>query len=186
MAITGISLQNPLRGEEFTFLKTAEETNGKEICLYVKAQPGYPVPPLHCHPKQKECILVESGYMCIVFRDKEIILGPGDYFEIKAGIHHAWYNPREDEVLSFTFQLAPALDSELMLETTLALIKQGKVKRNGKLSWLQQAVLTKRYEQIIQQESTAFTNRKWLQKMGAPVGKLLGYKSYVPYPEQFM
>ncbi|MEM7371329.1 MAG: cupin domain-containing protein [Bacteroidota bacterium] len=186
MATAGITLENPLRGEEFTFLKTSEETKGQEICLYVKAQPGFPVPPLHKHPRQKESVLVESGYMCIKFREKEVILGPGDYFEIMPGVEHAWYNPREDEELSFTFQLSPALDSELMLETMLSLIKQGKVNKSGKLHWFQQAVLTKRYAELMQQESTAFTNRKWLHKMGAPIGKLLGYKSYVPYPERFV
>ncbi|MEM7656145.1 MAG: cupin domain-containing protein [Bacteroidota bacterium] len=185
MAYAGDRLINPLRGEEFTFLKTSEETQGQEICLFVLARPGFPPPPLHKHPKQTESLMIESGYMCVSLEGKKVILGPGEYYQIPPNTAHAWYNAQPDQELRFTLQLSPALDSEKWLETMFSLAFQGKANKNGKLPWLQEAVISQRYQNLVQQESSALGDKQWLKKLGAPIGRLLGYKPYVPYPDRF-
>jgi quercetin dioxygenase-like cupin family protein len=183
MASAGDRLINPLRGEEFTFLRTTEETKGEELCLFVLVKPGSPPPPLHKHPKQSESLMIESGYMCISLENEKRILGPGEYYQISPNQAHAWYNAQPHQDLTFTLQLTPALDSEQWLETMLSLAFQGKTDKDGKLPWLQQAVLGHRYQNLILQESSALSDRLWLKKLGAPIGRMLGYKSFVPYPD---
>lgn len=55
----------------------------------------------HAHEKEDEMFYVFTGELTIKLRDKDIVLGPGEFFVIPAGIEHKPAADQECEAILF-------------------------------------------------------------------------------------
>lgn len=77
--------------------KVAAELNGQELKL-VKIQGTFP---WHRHACEDEMFLVWRGCMTVEFREKSVILGPGELCVVPRGVEHRTLALHEAEVLVF-------------------------------------------------------------------------------------
>jgi mannose-6-phosphate isomerase-like protein (cupin superfamily) len=77
--------------------KVLAQANGMDLRA-VKVQGVFP---WHVHQAQDELFLVWRGELTIEFRDKRVVLKPGDFFVVKAGVEHRTLAEKEAEVLIF-------------------------------------------------------------------------------------
>jgi quercetin dioxygenase-like cupin family protein len=71
MAHRGETIENPLTGEQMTFLKTAVDTNGQALEFEFVAPPGWSVPE-HIHPHQQERTQMISGVLSGVLQERRL------------------------------------------------------------------------------------------------------------------
>ena len=77
--------------------KVVAQLNGQEVKL-VKFEGVFP---WHHHEKEDEMFLVWRGQMSIEFRDKTIVLNPGEFCVVPRGVEHRTMAKLEVEVLVF-------------------------------------------------------------------------------------
>ena len=77
--------------------KVAAQLNGQELKLVKFAG----VFPWHRHENEDELFLVWRGQMSIDFRDRTIMLGPGEMCVVPRGVEHRTAADTEAEVLIF-------------------------------------------------------------------------------------
>ena len=77
--------------------KVVAELNGQELKL-VKFSGVFP---WHHHEQEDELFLVWRGEMAIEFRDRRVVLGPGELCVIPRGVEHRTMADLEAEVLIF-------------------------------------------------------------------------------------
>jgi mannose-6-phosphate isomerase-like protein (cupin superfamily) len=77
--------------------KVLAQANGMDLRA-VKVQGVFP---WHVHEAQDELFLVWRGELTIEFRDKRVMLKPGDFFVVAAGVEHRTLAEEEAEVLIF-------------------------------------------------------------------------------------
>jgi mannose-6-phosphate isomerase-like protein (cupin superfamily) len=77
--------------------KVVAELNGQELKL-VKFSGVFP---WHHHEREDELFLVWRGEMAIEFRDRRVVLGPGELCVVPRGVEHRTMAESEAEVLLF-------------------------------------------------------------------------------------
>ena len=77
--------------------KVVAELNGQEVKLVKFAG----VFPWHQHEHEDEMFLVWRGQMAIEFRDRRVVLNPGEFCVVPRGIEHRTLADAEAEVLIF-------------------------------------------------------------------------------------
>jgi mannose-6-phosphate isomerase-like protein (cupin superfamily) len=77
--------------------KVVAELNGQEVKL-VKLQGVFP---WHHHEREDELFLVWRGEMAIEFRDRRVVLAPGEFCVVPRGVEHRTMAESEAEVLLF-------------------------------------------------------------------------------------
>jgi mannose-6-phosphate isomerase-like protein (cupin superfamily) len=77
--------------------KVVAELNGQELKL-VKFSGVFP---WHHHEREDELFLVWRGEMVIEFRDRRVVLGPGELCVVPHGVEHRTMAESEAEVLIF-------------------------------------------------------------------------------------
>lgn len=77
--------------------KVVAEMNGQELKLVKFAG----VFPWHQHDKEDELFLVWRGRMTIEFRDRQVVLGAGEFCVVPRGVEHRTMAETEAEVLIF-------------------------------------------------------------------------------------
>ena len=77
--------------------KVAAQLNGQEVKLVKFAG----VFPWHHHEREDELFLVWRGEMVIEFRDRRVVLGPGEMCVVPHGVEHRTMADDEAEVLIF-------------------------------------------------------------------------------------
>lgn len=77
--------------------KVVAELNGQELKLVKFAG----VFPWHHHEHEDELFLVWRGEMAIEFRDRRVVLGPGELCVVPRGVEHRTLADQEAEVLIF-------------------------------------------------------------------------------------
>ena len=77
--------------------KVVAELNGQELKL-VKFSGTFP---WHHHEREDELFLVWRGQMAIEFRDRRVVLGPGEFCTVRRGVEHRTLADAEAEVLIF-------------------------------------------------------------------------------------
>ena len=77
--------------------KVVAELNGQEVKL-VKFQGVFP---WHHHESEDEMFLVWRGEMTIEFRDRRVVLRPGEFCVVHRGVEHRTLAEAEAEVLIF-------------------------------------------------------------------------------------
>lgn len=120
MSKVGQVIHNPISGESFTFLKTAEETNGAYFQFEWRLKPDGLMPFAHVHPCQTETFEVLQGEMSVLISHAVNVVKAGETITVPAGAVHQPMNPKRQElVVRVTFR--PALNADLALETICAL-----------------------------------------------------------------
>ena len=171
----GDVIENPVTGERLRFLETSEETGGEYVLVEVTVQPNGFVAAAHVHPHQSERFEIESGRVAFKVDGKEFVSGPGATVVVPAGSSHKFWNAGETEA-TFVTEVRPALQFERLLETMFALANDGKTNKKGMPNPLRLAVIANEHFDDVRLPFPP----AWLQKagllMGAPIGRLLGFK----------
>ena len=176
----GDTLENTITGERLIFRKTSAETNGEAVVVEAFVQPSGAVAAAHVHPSQDERFQILKGTVGFKLDGQELMGRPGDRILVPAGTSHKFWNAGEDEA-HFVCEIRPALQFEELIETMFALANDGKTNRKGMPNLLRLAVIANAHFDTVQLPFPP----AWLQKaglaLGAPVGRLAGYKpSYAP------
>jgi len=130
VAKAGDVIENPITGEQITFLKTTQETNGELLRFEYVLPPGFTIPE-HVHPHQEECHEVLSGTLRGRVGGQQRDYAEGERVVGPAGVPHAWQNPSSDKELRFISELRPPLVFETLLETYCGLARDGKTTKQG-------------------------------------------------------
>ena len=78
MAFTGQTINNPVSGEQITFLQTAADTAGELLEFELELSPDGHVPGAHVHPEQEERFHVLEGTMKFRMGLRRIVAEAGD------------------------------------------------------------------------------------------------------------
>jgi quercetin dioxygenase-like cupin family protein len=144
MAFTGQTINNPVSGEQITFLQTAADTAGEKLEFELALSPDGHVPGAHVHPEQEERFHVLEGTMKFRMGLRRIVAKPGDTVVVPAGRVHRFANGGDD-VARCRVEVVPALDMEQLLETTVELALEGNVTRKGMPKPLHLALFVRRF-----------------------------------------
>ncbi len=144
MAYTGQTINNPVSGEQITFLQTAADTAGEMLEFELALSPDGHVPGAHVHPEQEERFHVLEGTMKFRMGLRRIVAHAGDTVVVPAGRVHRFANGG-DETARCRVEVVPALDMEQLLETTVELALEGNVTRKGMPKPLHLALFVRRF-----------------------------------------
>ncbi len=181
MAKTNDIIENPVMGDIVKFLVTAEDSNGKSLFVHVWNRVGAQGPPEHMHPKQIETFEVISGTAGFKLNGKEQILTSGQRIIVPMNTPHKFWNAGNNE-LEMTGELQPALRTEFFLETMYSLAQKGKVNKNAiPKSFLHFMSILNEYYGETFIVGLPIGIQKFMVKIFGRLGKLLGYKGFVPY-----
>ena len=181
MAKTNEIIENPVIGDKLQFLVTASDSKGELLKVHLWNRAGAQGPPEHLHPSQTETFTIVSGTVGFKGNGQEKILTAGQSITAqKNEMHKIWTTG--DAPSEVIVEMRPALRSELFLETWYSLAKKGKVKKDSTpKSFLQFMTILNEYDG----ESYVAGPPIFLQKLMASIfgglGKMLGYKGFIPY-----
>jgi quercetin dioxygenase-like cupin family protein len=144
MAFTGQTINNPVSGEQITFLQTAADTAGELLEFELSLSPDGHVPGAHVHPEQEERFHVLEGTMKFRMGLRRIVAEAGDTVVVPAGRVHRFANGG-DTTARCRVEVVPALDMEQLLETTVELALEGNVSRKGMPKPLHLALFVRRF-----------------------------------------
>jgi quercetin dioxygenase-like cupin family protein len=145
MAFSGEVLANPISGERFTFRKTAADTNGDLLAFDLELSPDGHVPGAHVHPVQEESFEVVRGTMQFRNGLRIITARAGDKVVIPPGTIHAFKNA-DNAPVHVRVEVRPALRMEELLETTVALAREGRTNGAGLPHPLDLALFMREFE----------------------------------------
>jgi quercetin dioxygenase-like cupin family protein len=144
MAFTGQTINNPVSGEQITFLQTAADTAGEKLEFELALSPDGHVPGAHVHPEQEERFHVLEGTMKFRMGLRRVVAEAGDTVVVPAGRVHRFANGG-DTTARCRVEVVPALDMEQLLETTVELALEGNVTRKGMPKPLHLALFVRRF-----------------------------------------
>jgi quercetin dioxygenase-like cupin family protein len=181
MAKTNEIIENPVIGDKMQFLTTAKDSKGETLKIKVWFKPGAQGPPEHMHPIQTEIFEVISGTAEFTLNGKKQKLTAGQTITVHPDAKHKFCNTGDNELV-MAVELKPALKSEFFLETFYSLAKKGKTDKNSVpsnfLHWM--TILNEYYgEQFI--VGPPIFMQKLMAKIFGGLGKMLGYKGFIPY-----
>lgn len=181
MAKTHDVMEHPVHGDRLTFLVTSEDSKGESLKFHLRLDGAAKGPPEHRHPTQTETYHVLSGRVGMKCDNEEHVLTGGQSFVVPVDAPHRFWNAG-DTPAELTIELRPALRTEFFFETMYALAQRGQVDKSGvpKNVLHFMTILDEFYGESILVGPPVF-----LQKLGAKVlgrlGRLLGYRGFVPY-----
>jgi mannose-6-phosphate isomerase-like protein (cupin superfamily) len=174
MAYAGQIIENPVSGERITFLRTSADTNGELLAIELELTPDGHVPGMHVHPHQQERFEVLAGRMTFRMGRKKITAGPGEVVVVPAGKAHKFANGGDTKAVC-RVEVTPALDMEVLFETTCALAEEGKVLKSGMPKPVHLALFVHRFRNEVE----APFPPAWLQRASlkplAFIGRLRGH-----------
>jgi len=106
------------------------------------------VPGAHVHPEQEERFHVLEGEMTFRLGARKIVAGPGETVIVPAGRMHRFAN-RSGAPVKARVEVSPALDMEVLLETTTELALEGNVTRKGMPRPLHLALFVRRFRREV-------------------------------------
>jgi quercetin dioxygenase-like cupin family protein len=178
----GDTIENPMTGEQMTFLETSRETDGEYVLVEVVVQPGGTVAAAHLHPYQVETFEILEGTAGFKVGGDKLTVGPGHVVKVEPGTAHKFWNAGDTELV-FRCEVRPALQFEQLLETMFALAGDGKTNRKGMPNPLRLAVIANAHFDDVRLPFPPAILQKAGLVLGAPLGRLLGYGStYLPKP----
>ena len=171
----GDRVENPVTGEILIFHRTSRETDGEAVLVETIVRPDGFVAAAHLHPHQTERFEVLEGRLGLFIGGEEVLAGPGDVVTVEPGTAHSFWNAGETEA-RFLCEVSPALEFESLIETMFSLAAEGKTNRKGMPNPLRLAVIARSHFDTVRLPFPP----AWLQRvglaLGAPLGKLLGYR----------
>jgi quercetin dioxygenase-like cupin family protein len=130
MAYKGQILDNRVTGERFTFLETAEDTNGELLALELEVTPEGHVPGTHVHPVQEERFEVLEGELTFRKGLSTVVGGAGDVVIVPPGTAHRFANSGRKRA-RVRVEVRPALKMEQLFEVSTALANEGRTLYTG-------------------------------------------------------
>jgi quercetin dioxygenase-like cupin family protein len=178
MPVKGEVLENPVTKERVTFLETSASSNNELLKMEaINLADGFNNIN-HIHPTQEETHHVISGTMGVEKDGKTYTLKDGDSISFPPMVPHKFWNAGKDggkSPIHFITEFRPAYDTEIFIETYIALARDGKSTKKGRPPILQFFV-------ILHDHPIAGYAAKapiWLQKIVisilAFIGRLFGY-----------
>ncbi len=180
MIRAGDTIHNPVTGERITFHQTSADTNGEAVVIECTVEPDGFVAAAHVHPLQTERFNVIEGTLGLKVGKEKRTLRRGETAVVEPGTPHRFWNAG-DENVRFVCEVRPALQFESLLETMFTLAADGRTNRKGMPNPLRLAVIARAHFETVQLPQPP----AWLQKaglaLGAPLGRLFGYReTYTP------
>ena len=173
------TIENPVTGEQVTFLKRGQDTDGEFVRLEVVAEPKAPGPPEHVHEHQEEYFSVQAGTLEGSVDGEPFRLEVGEELTVWPGTPHTWGNGGDDE-LRVIIEVRPARRFEEVLEVFYGLARDGKTDDEGLPNPLQLAVIGQEYWGDNHVTSPPPLVQRAAFAVFAPIGRLLGYRAYYP------
>lgn len=184
MVRQGSVIYNPYNQEQFTFLQTHASTGGAYVQIAAVVGPGGKTACgalRHQHPLQEEKFIVHSGSLWMKTGSTARLYQAGERVVVPAGIPHSWRNASLSEPLHFTYEIAPAMQWECILETLWSLSQKGALNRRGHACFLQIAATLHRYPDHCYMAGVPVVIQKWFFRAAAVAAKWLGYRPYHKY-----
>lgn len=176
MATKGKSIYNSKTGEKITWIKTADDTNGKQLVFDFSVSPKGKLPVVHFHPSQTETFEIKKGEFCIKIGKEIKQLKEGDRITIDKGVAHQWWNPSETQAAEMSVVFEPALNTEIFLEQFFGLGNDNKTKPDGTPGFLQIMAMANKYEIYV--SGPPLFVQKLMSVLLGGFARLIGYKSY--------
>jgi len=170
-------IEKPVTGERIIFNNSADEAPGKSLQFELVVRPHGFVAAEHIHPHQEERFRVLSGSLKISIRGNVRSAAAGEEVIIPLNTPHVWWNGGDEETRA-EIQFTPALKTRRFFETFFGLGRDGKTDKKGLPNIFYIAVLAPEFD--IYLAKPPIPVQKALFAVLAPIGKLLGYKTYYP------
>jgi mannose-6-phosphate isomerase-like protein (cupin superfamily) len=178
MIRNGDRLENPVTGEILIFHRTSRDSDGAAVLVETIIRPDGFVAAAHVHPHQSERFEVLEGWLGLRVGDRELLAGPGDVVTVDPGTPHRFWNAGECEA-RFLCEVRPALEFESLIETMFSLAADGKTNRKGMPNPLRLAVIARSHFGTVRLPFPPAILQRAALAVGAPLGRLLGYKATV-------
>jgi len=183
MVRVGDVIDNPVTGETMTFLLTGRETAGELLRIDMRVRPHGFVASEHVHPDQEERFQIMSGEITLRVDGEERRYRAGQRTIIPPGTPHVWWNSGRDE-LRVLVEFRKAGRFAEFITTFFALARAGKTNRHGiPTNPLQLAVTFAEYGDVIRGTRPPWLVQQVLFAILNPIGRMLGYRPDVPYPD---
>lgn len=174
-------IQNPVTGQQLTFLQTAADTNGQLLEMESRYPAHSKEPPLHFHPIQQETFRVLKGQMHVRMNGEVRIYKAGDEFVVAPKVVHSMWNNANEEAL-LNWKVAPALQTEQFFRTAYGLAQDGKVNAKGAPNLLQTALFISHHANEFRLVKPSFAVQRLMFGILKPIAKMMGYKAvYLKY-----
>jgi mannose-6-phosphate isomerase-like protein (cupin superfamily) len=170
----GQTIENPVTGEQMTFLETTESTRGEYVLVELRAAPGGAVAATHVHPGQWERFEVVSGRLAAKVGGRRVEARPGEALDVPPGVSHTWWNAGDKELV-FRCEVRPALQFESLIETMFSLAADGRTNKKGMPNPFRLAVIAQAHFDTVRLPKVPAWMQKAALAMGAPLGKAMGY-----------
>ena len=138
-------LVNTVSGERFTFRATASETDGELLAFDLELTPDGAVPGPHVHPHQEERFEVMAGKMRFLKGARSVTARAGDKVVVPPGTIHRFKNVGGTKA-HVRVEVRPALNMEGLLETAVALAREGRTNGGGMPNPLDLALFMRAFE----------------------------------------
>jgi quercetin dioxygenase-like cupin family protein len=148
MAYKGQVLDNPVSGERFVFHTTADDSDGALLAFDVVIAPDGHVPGAHVHPVQEERFEIVTGAVRFRKGRKTVVASAGDVVVVPPGTAHRFTNASDEEAV-MRVHVTPALKTEELFETVVALATEGRTLRSGMPKPLELALFMREFEQEV-------------------------------------
>jgi mannose-6-phosphate isomerase-like protein (cupin superfamily) len=124
------TIENPVTGKQYTFLATAEETNGELLKVRAEIPAGTPWVPLHYHLTFTEGFEVLEGRLDLRVGEDRLVLGSGESVMVPLGTAHRFWNAGSEPAV-FEAEIRPARKMEQSLRAMVGLARGGKTNDKG-------------------------------------------------------
>ncbi len=124
------NIENPVTGERYTFLATAEETNGELLKVKAEIPAGTPGVPLHYHLTFTEGFEVLEGRLDLRVGEGHLVLGSDESAMVPLGTAHRFWNAGSKPAV-FEAEIRPARKMEQSLRAMVGLARGGKTDDRG-------------------------------------------------------
>ena len=175
MASAGQTVVNNATGERVVFRTLARDSDGALLRLDVFFPPGAGASAVHIHPHQEERFEILEGTLRLRVGREERVATAGDIIVVPAGTPHRPRNVGEMEVHCVA-EFRPALNIETFFENAFALLSAGGSRTAVPMAF-ELAELLSHYPREVQATPAPV---RLLTKLGAPIGKALGYGPRFP------
>ena len=170
----GNTIINVRTGQKMTFLKTWLETNGTHLQIECVTPVTLAREHLHIHPFQENRFQIISGELSFQIDGKIKKAQQGNIISIPKNTPHVFWNDGNVEAI-YIQEFYPALKIDQLFETFFALARDGKLNKNGNPNIFQASLIMLHFENELQLVKPSWVLQKFVFKILAPVGKLLGY-----------
>lgn len=170
-------IYNPVTGQNIKFIHTSWDTHGQLLEMESTYTPKSKEPPAHYHPNQEEDFRVIYGKVKVRMDGKVTTFKGGESFHIPKGKVHSMWNESENKAI-LNWQVKPAMSTEFLLETTFALVNDGKANDKGMPKFLQLVLTANRFSNVLRLTKPPYAVQKILFTLLTPIAYCLGYRAY--------